>query len=143
MELQRPAKDGRYDTAGVLRTQLCLSAPRLFPRTGERAHPLWDLHWPRIGRLSARLGNIGRFNDSLGLNISQLIMDRASEVDRFLAERDPATPISKMPLENRETDTGKAMQFPLRIDDELERNIVRGAAVRMVNLCANGCTICR
>ena len=85
----------------------------------ELSHPFWDLRRSWFRDLSTRLRNVGRVDESLRLNVSELIVYRAAEVDGFLAESHAGSAIRKVPFENRKSDTGKPMHLPVGIDDEL------------------------
>ena len=77
-----------------------------------------------IWTLSARLRNVCRLDESLGLNVSQLVMYFATEVNRFLSISYTSTAIRKMPLKYWKPDAFEPMHPSPGVDDELQRDIV-------------------
>src|SRR5215213_7104027 len=69
-------------------------------------------------------------------------MNSAAGVHCLLAEDDAASSVSEMPIEDRHAAL-EAMSLASRIDDELQGNVVRRAAVSEHRLCPDGATVVR
>src|SRR5688572_18549669 len=102
----------------------CCAAARLLACCVELRHPLRNRHGWGIGTLSARLRHIGRVDQSLGQNVPQFVMYLATKMDGFLTKSDAGAVGCKMPLENRKPDAREPMHLPIRINDQLQRDIV-------------------
>jgi hypothetical protein len=93
--------------------------PRRAEETGAKAYLRAALSsFTHLGIVvSGGLWNVCRFNESLGLNVSQFVVCYATEMYRFLAVRDAGTAVREMPLENWKPDTLEPMHLPVRIDE--------------------------
>src|SRR5262245_19486370 len=119
------------------------SGRTLSPRLGSQiGNPARNLPACGIRVQSAGLGNISRFDESFRFDLSELVVYRAAEMDRFLSKRHARSAVGEVPLENRQADTGKPMCLPVGVHDELHRNIVRSTAVREFRGRADG-SACR
>jgi hypothetical protein len=106
------------------------------PRDRSR-HPLRRLHFRRVWNLPAHFRYLRRGQDPLACDVSQFPMNGAGEVYCLLAEYDAASSVSEMPIEDRQA-APESMCLATRIDDELQWNVVRRAAVSEHGLRADG-----
>src|SRR6476661_7793039 len=67
-------------------------------------NPGWNVDGAWIRVLPAGLWNVGRGEESLRLDVSELVVDRAPEVNRLLTEGDARATVGEVPLEYRKAD---------------------------------------
>ena len=97
-------------------------------------HPRGDVHQGWVRYLATGLRHVRRVDEALRLNVSELVMDRAAEVNGLLCECHARPTVDEVPPEDREPDAGEPMHCAVGVDHELERDVVRRAAVLELGL---------
>src|SRR4051812_42948128 len=89
----------------------------------ELRHPLRDVYRWIVGNLSTLLRDVSRLEESLGLDVPELVVYRATGMDRLLAVRHTRSVIREAPSENGKSDTRKPMRLPVGIHDEPQGDV--------------------
>src|SRR5262245_52510759 len=116
-------------------TRKTLSEPR-----DDSRHPIRHGHLRWIWNLSADLRNVRGGQEPLVCDVSQFPVNGAGRMYSLLAEYDAPSSVSEMPIEDRQA-TLESMCLTTRIDDELQRNVIRRAAVSEHGCRPDGATI--